>query len=96
MFEAKTGKVYLDTNSVNIVPTVVPLVPDSMLPSNFVSVNEYMMMVVDSSDHDPSPDLGTKCKSCRMFERREIESDLTVILELDYNDILEVILEQDP
>lgn len=31
-----------------------------------------------------------------MFEVREIESDLTILLEVDYNDILEVILEDDP
>ena len=31
-----------------------------------------------------------------MFEVREIESDLTILLEVDYNDILEVILDNDP
>ena len=31
-----------------------------------------------------------------MYETREVESDLTVLLEVDYNDLLETLLESDP
>ncbi len=31
-----------------------------------------------------------------MYETRDVESDLTVLLEIDYNDILETILEGNP
>ena len=31
-----------------------------------------------------------------MYETRDVESDLTVLLEIDYNEILETILEGNP
>ena len=31
-----------------------------------------------------------------MYETREVESDLTVLLEIEYNDMLETLLEGDP
>jgi hypothetical protein len=35
----------------------------------------------------------TRCKQCSMLDVRDVESDLTLLLELDYNDILQAILD---
>ena len=67
-----------------------------MDPGNpdFISVNEYMMQLINTNIEGIQNK--TLCKTCEMYEMREIESDLTILLEVDYNDMLELLLENDP
>lgn len=111
VFEPKDGKVFYEQNALNLIPTLIPLTDfaDPTNANDFISVSEYMIRQMDQnrtiaalSHNVDDPDYlnelndGKLCKQCVMYEVREIESDLTILLEIDFNDILEVILENDP
>jgi hypothetical protein len=87
---------------------VIPVTDDAVYPDDYISINEYMMRMMDQCHTPPTDndDLSSmrqhktaekpRCKQCLMYEQRDIESDLTLILEVQYNDLLEEILAQKP
>jgi len=95
IFEPKQGKVFFEQNSGNVVPTVIQAADnDDPTNSELISINEYMMQFINTNIESIQGKV--LCRTCELFEMREVESDLTIVLEVDYNDILELILEQDP